>query len=313
MERADTKTTPTSSQGLSDTRKGLLYAFIATCLFSTKGIFIKLAYQYGIDSITLMSYRMVLSLPFYLVIFYSLLKASPVLRSKVKAHWFRCALVGIAGYYLSSYLDLQGLTYISSQLERLLLFTYPTVVVLLSWLLFGNPITGRILFSLVLAYAGVFVLFYHDLDKQGDDVIKGGLLVLSACITFAFYLLYSKPQISQIGSKAFTCIAMLSASFMIFCHFFIVHDISALVIPLSVFLIALWLAIGCTVVPSFLMSEAISRVGPEQTAIVGGSGPVITALLAILILREDFTAYHFVGMFMVIVAIMWLSVRKQSV
>lgn len=77
--------------------------------------------------------------------------------------------------------------------------------------------------------------------------------------------------------------------------------------------IALWLAIGCTVVPSFMMSEAISRVGPDQTAIMGGSGPVIMALLAILILGEDFTVYHFVGMFMVIVAIMWLSVRKQSV
>lgn len=289
---------------------GLLYAFFATCLFSTKGIFIKLAYQYGVDSITLMSYRMLLSLPFYLGVFAWLLYQAPGLKNQLKPHTLPVMLIGMLGYYLSSFLDLQGLTYISSQLERLLLFTYPTVVVLLSWLVLGNAISKQVIGALVLAYLGVFVLFYHDLEQQGKGVVTGSLLVLAACFTFAGYLLLSKPKIAHIGSRAFTCLAMLGASVMIFLHFFTVHELDDLVIPMPVFWICLWLAIGCTVIPSFMMSAAIARVGPEQTAIVGGSGPVLTAMMAVFILGEDFTVYHILGMSMVIAAISWLSVKK---
>jgi len=218
--------------------------------------------------------------------------------------------IGLLGYYLSSYFDLEGLNYISSQLERLLLFTYPTVVVILSWLVFGNRINRQVIGALILAYAGVFVLFFHDLGKQGDGVITGSLLVLTACLTFACYLLLSKTKIQQLGSLVFTCIAMFGASSMIFVHFSVVHDIQDLSIPMPVFWISLWLAIGCTVIPSFLMSAGIARVGPEQASIVGGSGPVLTALMAVFLLGEDFTLYHLIGMLMVIIAIVWLSIRK---
>ncbi|QUM75466.1 DMT family transporter [Moritella sp. 24] len=295
---------------LSDHKIGLLCAFFATCLFSTKGIFVKLAYQYGVDSITLMTYRMILSLPFYIAVFIWMLRKTPALSPSIKAQFIPVMGIGFLGYYLSSYFDLEGLNYISSQLERLLLFTYPTVVVLLSWIVFGNKISKQVIGALILAYAGVFVLFYHDLGKQGEGVITGSLLVLTACFTFACYLLFSKTKIQKLGSLVFTCIAMFGASFMIFVHFSVAHDIQDLSIPLPVFFISLWLAIGCTVIPSFLMSEGIARVGPEQASIVGGSGPVLTALMAVFLLGEAFTIYHFLGMLMVIVAIVWLSVRK---
>jgi len=278
---------------LSDHKIGLLCAFFATCLFSTKGVFIKLAYQYGIDSITLMTYRMLLSLPFYIAVFVWMLRKTPVLKSPIKAQFLPVMGIGIFGYYLSSYFDLQGLNYISSQLERLLLFTYPTVVVLLSWLVFGNRINRQVIGALALAYGGVFVLFYHDLGKQGQGVITGSLLVLTACFTFACYLLLSKSKIQRLGSLVFTCIAMFGASLMIFVHFFMVHDVADLSIPMPIFWISLWLAIGCTVIPSFLMSEGIARVGPEQASIVGGSGPVLTALMAVFLLGEDFYCLPF--------------------
>lgn len=295
---------------LSAHKIGLLCAFFATCLFSTKGIFIKLAYQYDVDSITLMTYRMLLSLPFYIGVFVWAIRKTPSLTSPVKKHFISVMGIGFLGYYLSSYFDLEGLTYISSQLERLLLFTYPTVVVILSWLVFGNRINKQVIGALILAYSGVFVLFYHDLGKQGEGVITGSLLVLTACFTFACYLLFSKTKIQKLGSLVFTCIAMFGASFMIFVHFSIVHDVQDMNIPMPVFWISLWLALGCTVIPSFLMSEGIARVGPEQASIVGGSGPVLTALMAVFLLGEAFTLYHLLGMLMVIVAIVWLSVRK---
>lgn len=298
------------TQRLSAHKVGLLCAFFATCLFSTKGIFIKLAYQYGVDSITLMTYRMLLSLPFYIAVFVWMIRKTPALSSSIKAQFMPVMGIGLLGYYLSSYFDLEGLNYISSQLERLLLFTYPTVVVILSWLVLGNRINRQVIGALILAYAGVFVLFYHDLGKQGEGVITGSLLVLTACFTFACYLLFSKTKIQKLGSLVFTCIAMFGASLMIFFHFSIVHDIQDMTIPMPVFWISLWLALGCTVIPSFLMSEGIARVGPEQASIVGGSGPVLTALMAVFLLGEIFTIYHFLGMSMVIVAIVWLSVRK---
>lgn len=320
MEQTNTTSTTNSTKQrnlrsvlrtrLSAHKIGLLCAFFATCLFSTKGIFIKLAYQYGVDSITLMTYRMLLSLPFYMAVFVWMIRKKPALTGTIKIQFMPVMGIGVFGYYLSSYFDLEGLNYISSQLERLLLFTYPTVVVILSWLVFGNKINIRVIGALILAYAGVFVLFYHDLSKQGEGVVTGSLLVLTACFTFACYLLLSKSKIQKLGSLVFTCIAMFGASFMIFLHFSIVHDVADLSIPMPVFWISLWLAIGCTVIPSFLMSEGIARVGPEQASIVGGSGPVLTALMAVFLLGESFTLAHFLGMLMVIVAIVWLSANK---
>src|SRR5204863_318834 len=77
--------------------------------------------------------------------------------------------VGFVGYYLASLLDFIGLQYVTASLERLVLFLYPTMVVLLSLVLFRKRIGARTLLALALSYAGILLVFAHDLRFAGDE------------------------------------------------------------------------------------------------------------------------------------------------
>ena len=141
---------------------GIFFAISGTALFSLKSIFIKLAFIEGIDATTLLTLRMLIAFPFYLVILIYAIKTRPEKAKNFnKKSGAGIFVLGFFGYYLASYLDFEGLSYVSTQLERLTLFTYPIMVALLSWVFFQEKITKKILFSLLMSYVGVSFLFFN--------------------------------------------------------------------------------------------------------------------------------------------------------
>ena len=169
-----------------------------------------------------------------------------------------CAL-GFIGYYLSAYLDMEGLTYISTQLERLTLYTYPLMTTLLGWLLFKEVITRRVIIALFLTYSGVLLLYWFESSEIGPDATKGVLLVLTAAFTFACYMVFSKVYIGRIGSRLFTTIAMLASIVYMMVHFSWTHEFAGLNQSAKVWGYGFLLATFSTVIPSFMMAEAIAE------------------------------------------------------
>ena len=166
---------------------GLVLAIGGVVFFSVRPIFIKLAYAYVVDPVTLLALRMVFSLPFFL------LAAVCVQRGGAARPLTRRELIGVAGlgvlsYYLASFLDFLGLQYISAGLGRLLQFTYPTVVVMLSAFLLGKRITRRDIAALVLTYAGLVLVFAHTLGGDYVDFWLGAALVFASSTCYAVYL-----------------------------------------------------------------------------------------------------------------------------
>ncbi|MDE1460856.1 DMT family transporter [Spartinivicinus poritis] len=291
---------------------GFGLAILATVLFSIKPIFVKLAYQYGVDSVVLMTLRMLFSLPFYLVIGCWLLMAKQVPLSPLKAELWPCILVGLLGYYLASYLDLVGLTMVSAQLERIILFIFPTIVVILSRIIYKKPINSKTIGVFIVTYLGVLLIFSHDFKVSKHDTLAGGIYIFASAIAFACYILFSRQRVLNIGSRMFTCIAMGAASLAIVIHFLLTHQLSDFLVSMPVLSIAAMIAFISTVLPSFFVSEAIARLGAEQTSLVSTLGPVITAFLAIVILNESFTFYHAIGMALVMSGIAWLGLQKSE-
>jgi drug/metabolite transporter (DMT)-like permease len=294
---------------------GYLFAASGAVLFSTKSIIIKLAYERGVNAETLLALRMGLSLPIYLVI------GLVSFRQHVRRHLalprlglvFRAAWVGALGYWLASYTDFLGLRYISAHFERLILFTYPGFVVLFGWLFFGQRVRLVTLMGMAVSYAGLLLIFASGHDSTaGDDALLGAGLVLSAAIAFAAYQLLAKPAIEQMGSRQFTCVAMTGAATIAIGQMLLTQPASALLVEPIVFAYALLLAIGATVVPSFMLNAALHRISAQANAIIGTLSPVATIILAVVILRESFGWFDVAGTALVLAGVGWATLADRK-
>jgi drug/metabolite transporter (DMT)-like permease len=288
---------------------GVLMALGSIVLFSGKAVLIKLAYAYDISTVELMTLRMGFALPFYLVIgYFSWIKSTNRI-DIASRQYLGIAIVGLSGYYVASYLDLQSLRYISVNLERMVLFTYPAFTLILTAFLYRKPLVRKEVLALTVAYLGISVIMLHDsltvVDTQ--SLFTGGLYVLAAAFFFALFLMGSQYYAGQVGSAAFTTIAMIAASSMMLVHFLLTHQFVDLIFPPRLYLIAITMAVVSTVIPSYLMSSAINRIGASTASILGAAGPITTAMLAIVVLDEIFTLYHALGMALVIVGIRMIS------
>lgn len=290
---------------------GYIFASLGVLLFSLKPIFVKLAYEHDIDSTTLMALRMSFSLPIYLAIGVWLVLKNKVPQFDSASLLPRAFLVGILGYYGASYLDLTALQFISAQLERLILYAYPSLVVIIGYFLLGTAIEKGTIPALLFTYLGIGTLFVHDLQIGEENLLLGSSLVFASAVLFAFYIILSKSLITKMSSMVFTCVAMCAASIAIVIHFLVEHNVTDLfdqAIP--VYMISLAIALFSTVLPSFFISEAIHRIGSNSTSIIGSSGAVVTSILAVLILGEAFTRYHVIALILVTSGIIWLGRKK---
>ena len=140
-------------------------------------------------------------------------------------------------------------------------------------------------------------------STSDTNTTLGVLLVFAAAVSFSGYVVFSKPSISHLGSRMFTSIAMLASTLFVLLHYAIVQDLSTLFSHPTAWKYSILLAIFSTLLPSFMVSEAIARIGSSRTSIVGTIGPVFTILLAVILLGEPFGWYHLVGMLLVIIGV----------
>src|SRR5882672_543525 len=286
---------------------GTAYVLLAAMAFSAKAVIVKLAYAHAVDAATLLALRMLFSAPFFaLMALWSGRGAAAV--SLTRKDWLSVALLGFIGYYLASYLDFLGLQYITAGLERLILFLYPTVVVVLSAWLLKKPVRRHHIAALVLSYGGIALVFAENLEFGGHsfEVVLGGALVFASGVIYSFYL------IGKLGAARFTSYAMLVACMVAILQFLVAHDLSALALPRQVYWLSLLMAVVSTVIPAWLMSEGIRRTGANHAAMVGSVGPVVTIYLGYRILNEPISAIQLVGAALVLAGVTLVSVKKSS-
>ena len=286
---------------------GLLLALIAAFGFSLKAIFIKLAYPYGVDAITLLALRMGFSLPVFLWVGLAGQKAGDSLS---RQDWGKLLALGCLGYYGASILDFWGLEYISAGLERLILFTYPTLTILIGVLFQGKPFSRREGIAVVLCYTGIGFAFLHDL-QLGDtpSVLIGGALVFASSVSYALYLSGSAPMIARLGALRFSALAMLASTAVTLLHFAAAQPVTAFVQPLPVYGWALAMALFATVIPVFALSAAIRRIGAGQASLFGMVGPILTIGFGWWLLDEPISLAQTVGAIFVVIGILIVSRR----
>jgi drug/metabolite transporter (DMT)-like permease len=291
---------------------GLLLGALAAVGFSGKAVIIKLAYAYPVDAVTLLALRMLFSLPFFAAM--AIWSGRNHAYRMQRADWIGILALGFLGYYLASYLDFLGLEYISAGLERLILFLYPTMVLILSALVLRQPITRLHLMALALSYGGIVLVFLDNLrfGESASATTLGSLLVFGSALAYAVYLVWGGGLITRLGSVRFTAYAMTVASAFCILQFLLTRPLSALALPAPVYGYGVLMAILSTVFPVWAVSEAIRRVGASRVALVSAVGPVATIFLGYLFLGEPITAIQLAGATLVLAGVVMLSLKKQA-
>jgi drug/metabolite transporter (DMT)-like permease len=287
---------------------GPAFAVLGVLGFSFKAILIKLAYRWApVDPVALLTLRMLYAAPFFVAMAWWSGRATP---RKIGSRDVRLLIgLGFVGYYLSSLLDFLGLQYVSASLERLVLFLYPTIVVVLSAIFLAQPVTRRATAALVLSYAGIALAVWHDVRITGDPaaIALGSALVFGGALGYAIYLVAAGGIIGRLGSSRFIAWAMLASTVFITLHFALTRPMSALQLPPSIHALTLAMAIFCTVLPTWMIAESVRRIGASTSSLVGSLGPVFTIGFGALILGEAVNLLQLVGVALVLAGVMLVS------
>ncbi|MBT9528964.1 MAG: DMT family transporter, partial [Pseudomonas sp.] len=279
----------------STERLGIALAVLAALGFSFKAIFVKLAYAAAaVDAVTLLTLRMTFALPIALWASLWLCRAAPPLS---RNDWGLLLALGVLGYYGASILDFIGLQYISAALERLILFIYPTLTVLIGVLFMGKALEKRQVAALALSYAGIGLAFAHDLQVTDDmhAVLLGGAFIFGSALSYALYSAGAEVAIRRLGTLRFAALAIIVSTFATQLHFVLTQPFTALAQPLEVYAYAAAMALFSTVLPVFWQSAAVQRIGAARTVLIGTLGPMLTIFFAWLLLTEPVSIAQLLG------------------
>jgi drug/metabolite transporter (DMT)-like permease len=289
---------------------GIACALLGSIGFSGKTIIIKLAYQYNVDVITLLALRMLFALPFFLAMAWW---AGGGGTAMTRRDWITIIALGCLGYYMGSYLDFAGLQYVSAGLGRLILYLYPTLVVVFSALFMRQPVRARHFYSLALSYGGIALVFWHEADL-GEDLqltLLGAGLVFAGAVTYSIYLIVGNSMVVKLGSMRFTAYASTSASCFVIAHFLVTRSTAQLEVAHEVYALTLLMAVASTVMPLWLTAEGLKRIGPNQVSLVASIGPISTIALAYFFLGEPVTSFQLVGAALVLAGVMLVSLKAE--
>ena len=281
---------------------GLLLACAGSIAFSGKAIIVKLAYRHGVDAVTLIMYRMLFALPMFLALAWwaTYRQGGGAKHPLSRRDWLGILGLGVTGYYLASFLDFWGLSYISASLERLILYLNPTLVLLLGWLLYGRRISATQAVAMAVSYAGVLLVFGHEADFAGPGAALGALLVFLSAISYAIYLVYSGEMVKRLGSMRLVGLATSVACLLCLLQFVLLRPLSAAEVAPEVIWLSVLNATACTFAPVIMVMMAIERIGAGLAAQTGMIGPMSTIAMGVLILGEPFNGWIVAGTVLVV-------------
>jgi drug/metabolite transporter (DMT)-like permease len=288
--------------------QGLGLALVGSIAFSGKAIIVKLAYRHGVDAVTLIMYRMLFALPLFVALAWWAGRDKPALTPRD----LRVVVaLGFCGYYLASFLDFAGLQYITASLERLILYLNPTIVLFMGMMLFGQRVQRTQLLAMAVSYAGVLLVFAHEVRFTGVDTVLGGALVFGSAVSYAVYLVYSGTEVRRLGALRLTGWATGVASLLCIVQFLLLRPMSAALVAPEVIGLSVLNATLCTFAPVLMVMMAIERIGATLTAQAGMVGPISTVLLGVWLLDEPFNGWIAAGTVLVLGGV-WMLSRART-
>lgn len=280
--------------------------------FASKGIFAKYLYSRGMSFDALVALRSALSLPFMWAWVLWLRGWGSIRAGSLRAI-AGAAFAGVACYCFGALIDFYSLTLLPASVERVVLFSYPAMIVLAGMLLGRGTPSVRILIAIALTYAGIFLTvggFNIGLLRSN---FTGTVLVLICAATFAFYFLVSERYVGTLGSQQFALYAMTAAGVALNILFTFHTGWQDIRMAAADWALMAGLVVFATVLPMFMSAEGVRRIGAQRSALAGTIGPIATMMLAAALLGERLHGIQLAGSALIIVGILVLELKRTGV
>ena len=289
---------------------GIALALAGTVSFAFRPILVKLGYTtHPISATTLLFLRMALSLPFFLAMAWWVRGGEPIARRD----WLGIAGLGFLGYYFASLLDFLGLQYVSAGVGRLIMFLYPTLVIVLSAIFLKKNPTFKDLVALAITYSGIALVLSSQISPTPENRLFafGALLIFASAMCYAVYLVTGSQLVKRVGSARFTAYTMIVSTVPALIQFCLLESPAALDLPAQIWWIALLLATACTALPVYFVAEALKRIGANHFALIGALGPVTTVLADYFVLDGALSVAQVLGGSLVIAGVLLVSLKRN--
>jgi drug/metabolite transporter (DMT)-like permease len=290
------------------------FAIVAasSILFCSKGVVVKLAFSHGVDALTILTLRMAMALPFFVGIVVVSSRGNAPLAA---GDWLRLAGLGFIGYYVSSLVNFTGLQFVSVALERVILYSYPTLVLIFSAVFLRTLVPRMVWVAAGVSWIGIATAYAGELGLTAENdrtALGAGLIFLSA-VTYAAFILLSGGIVGRVGALRFTGIAVGFSCVFVIVHALVMRGAAGLLaLPGAVYGEGAVLAIFGTVLPSLLLSTGLRRAGAQRFAVISTIGPVTTLLLAWAVLSEKPTAFQWIGFGLALAGGLGVSLLKTK-
>lgn len=276
---------------------GVLLIVISAASFGALPIFIRLAYRTGADPTTLLVLRYSIAAVVMVAIMFA--RKTPLPRGRIL---LGLVLMGAVGYVGQSFAYFTALTMASASLVALLLYLYPAIVTMLSALFFKERLTAAKVGALTLALVGTAL----TIGPAGSGRVPGILLAIAAAVIYSVYILVGSriiPHASAIAAST-TVITAAAAVYI---------GIVAVRGPTFPQTFSGWadifaIALVSTVLPIVTFLAGLERVGPTRASTLSTFEPVMSVMLAILILGETISPLQVLGGALILAAVIVCSV-----
>jgi len=275
---------------------GVFLILISGISFGAAAIFARFAYEAGTDPITLLFLRFgIASIGMILMM---LVRRLPLPRGQIL---LGLVLMGALGYVGQSFCYFTALTLVSAGLVALLLYLYPAIVTVLAMLILKDPISKWKTLALLFALIGTVL----TIGPVGGGQPLGIVLGLGAAFIYSIYILVGS-KITKPGTAIQSSTVIITSAAVVFGVLIAIRGAS---FPTTFFgwSSASALALISTVLAIVTFLAGLERVGPTNAATLSTIEPVVTVVLAALILDESITPLRILGGLMILLAVIILA------
>lgn len=260
---------------------GALLVAASAAGFATLAIFLKFAYAAGANTITILTGRFLLA-SICLVLILKYRGISLKIDHKLKTKLF---LMGALGYGSMSALFAQSVMDLPASLAAMLLYTYPAIVSVLSFLTGDEKYSWQKGLSLAICFAGLFLVLGISFENAG---ILGIVFGLAAASVYSIYIVIGNRLLKNTDALTTTIYVCASAA-IVFLIFGLSTNTLIFDLPLQGWLSIIAIALFATIVGIMSFFAGMSKVGATNASIISTLEPVITVLLSLALLDETIT------------------------